>query len=191
MVTKPMIMWSNIWFGTWSNTWPIHIIFKKQKNLILLLSNLSSLTHHPSSKTNINPTLIVSCRCHWLATLIARRGHHQLIDRRSKTFTNIAIVFIDAIYKEFYECWFSGTLIAKLYLKRMRAWLNLSLAYQLIAVSTPSRSDGWVRKALGHQRGCEWSGKRMASWTQSENLLLERQHQLLSIDFLSKIDPFQ
>ena len=83
-----MIMWSN----TGLNTWPTHIIFKKRTNLILLFSNLSSLTHHPSSKTSIKPILVSSRRRYWPTTLIARRGHHQLIDRCSKTSTNIAII---------------------------------------------------------------------------------------------------
>ena len=142
--------------------WPTHIIFKKQSNLILLLSDLLSSTHHPSSETSINPTLVASRRCHWLVTLVARRGHHQLVDQYSKTSPNIAIILIDAIYKEFYECWSSGTLIAKLYLKPIRAWLSLSLAYQLIAVPMPSRSDGWIKEAFGHRRGREWSCKRIA-----------------------------
>ena len=63
------------------------------------------MTHHPSSKTSIDPTLVESCRCHWLATLVARRSYYQLIDWRSKTSTNIAMILIDAIYKKFYECW--------------------------------------------------------------------------------------
>ena len=179
MVTRPMIMWSN--------TWSTHIIFKKQTYLILLLSDLSSSTYHPSSKTSIGPTLVASCYCHWLVTLVARRSHHQLVDRRSETFAIIAIILIDAIYKEFYEYWLSRTLIAKLYLKLMRAWLSLLLVYQLIVVPTLFQSDGWVRKALGHRKGCEWSGKRMAGSTQSENLLLGRQHQLLSIDLFSEV----
>ena len=129
VITRTMIMSSNTWSGTWSNTWLTHIIFKKQTNLILLLSDLSSSTYHPSSKISIDPTLVASRRCHWLATFVARRGPHQLVDRHSKTFTIIAIILIDAIYKEFYECWSSGTLIAKLYLKPIRAWSSLSLAY--------------------------------------------------------------
>ena len=172
IVTRPKIMWSN----TWSNMWPTHIIFKKQTNPILLLSDLSSSTHHPSSETSIDPTLVASRRCHWLATLMVRRGDHQLIDRRSKTSTNIAIILINAIYKEFYECWSSGTIIAKLHLKPIRAWSSLPLAYQLIAVPTPSRSSTWLREALSHRRGSEWSGKRLAGWTQSENLFLGRQN---------------
>ena len=48
-----------------------------------------------SSKTSIDPTLV------------ARRGYHQLIDWRSEISTNIAIILIDAIYKEFYKCWSS------------------------------------------------------------------------------------
>ena len=47
---------------------------------------------HPSSKTSIEPTV-----------LEARRGH-QLVDRRSETFTNIVIILINAIFKEFYKC---------------------------------------------------------------------------------------
>ena len=43
--------------------------------------------------------------CHWPVILGARRGHHQLIAWRSKTSTNIAIMLINAIYKEFYKCW--------------------------------------------------------------------------------------
>ena len=186
MVTRPMIMGSN----TWPNTWPTYIIFKKRTNLILLLSNLSSSTHHPSSETSINLTLLARRPRHWPATLVARRGHHQLVNRRSKTFTNIAIILINAIYKEFYECWSSGTLIAKLHLKPMRAWSSFSLVYQLLSVPTPSRSGGLVREALGHRRSRELLGKRMAGWTQSENLFLRRQHQLLSIDHLLKVDPF-
>ena len=105
MITRPMIMWSNIWSGPWSNTWPTHIIFKKQTKLMLLLLDLSLATHHPSSKTSIDPTFVASRRRHWLATPVVRRGHHQLVDRHNKTSMNIAIIFIDAIYKEFYECW--------------------------------------------------------------------------------------
>ena len=169
-----MIIWSNTWFGTWSNTWFIHIIFKKRTNLILLLLDLSSSIHHLSSKTSIDLTLVASRHCYWLATFVARRGHHQLVDQRSKTYTNIAIILIDAIYKEFYERWSSKTLIAKLYLKPMGAWSSLSLIYQLIAMPTPSQFGGWVREALGQQRSCEWSSKRMAGWTQSKNLFLGR-----------------
>ena len=190
MVTRLMIIWSNTWSGTWSNMWPTHIIFKKQTNLILLLLDSSSLTHHLSSKTNIDLTLVASRHCHWLATLVAKSGHHQLVDRHSKTSTNIAIIFINAIYKEFYECWSSGTLIAKLYLKPLRAWSSLLLAYQFIAVPTPSWSGDWVREALGHRRGRKWSNKKMAGWTQSENLLLGHQHQLLSTNPLLEADPF-
>ena len=175
----------------WSNTWFTHIIFKKWTNLILLLSDSSSLTYHPSSETSIDPTLVVSWRCHWLVTLVARCSHHQLVDRRSKTFTNIAIILIDAIYKELYKCWSSRTLIAKLHLKLMKAWSSVSLLYQLIAVPTPSRSGGSVRETIGHRRGREWSGKKMADWTQSENLLLGRQYQLPSINPLLEVDPSQ
>ena len=182
-------MWSDTWSGTWSNTWPTYIIFKKQTNLILLLSDLSSLTYYPSNQTSIDPTLVASHCCHWLATLVARPGHHQLVSRRSKISSNIAIILIDAIYKEFYKCWWSGTLIAKLYLKPMRAWSSFSLAYQLIAVSMPFRSVVWVREALVHQRGREWSSKRMVDRTQSDNLLLGRQYQFLSIDLLSEFNP--
>ena len=184
-------MWFNTWSGMWSNIWLPHIIFKKETNLILLLSDLSSLTYHPSSERSINPTLVMSRRCHWLAILVARRGHYQLVDRHSKTFTNIAIILIDTIYKEFYECWLSGTLIVKLHLKPMRTWSSFLLAYQLIAMPTPFQSGIWVRKALGHRRGRKWSGKRMVGWTQSENLFLGRQHQLLSINPLLEVDPSQ
>ena len=152
-----------MWSGTWSNTWLTHIIFKKRTNFILLLLDSSSSTYHLSSKTSIDSTLVVSRRRYWFAILVARRSYHELIDRRSKTSTNIAIIFINAIYKEFYECWLSGTLIAKLHLKLMKAWLSLLLAYQLIAVPMPSWFGGWVRKALGHWKGHEWSGKKMAN----------------------------
>ena len=151
MITRSMMMWSN----TWPNTWPTHIIFKKQTNLILLLSDSSSSTHHANSKTSIDPILVASRRRHWPAIFVARHGHYQLIDRCSKTSTNIAIILIDAIYKKFYKCWSSRTLIAKLHLKLMRAWLSLLLAYQLIAMPTPSQSGGWVKEALGHRRGRE------------------------------------
>ena len=178
MVTKPMIMWSNTWSGTWSNTWPTDIIFLEANKPYL---HYYQTRHcHSCSKTSIEPT-----------ALEARRGHYQLVDRRSKTFTNIAIILIDAIYKEFYECWSSGTLIAKLHLKPIRAWSSFSLTYQLIAVPTPSRCSGWVKEALGYRRGRKWSGKRITGWTQSKNLLLERQYQLLSIDSLSEVDPSQ
>ena len=176
VVMRPMIMWSNTWSGTWSNTWPSHIIFRKQTNLILLLSDSSSSTYHLSSETSIESILVVSRCYHWSATFVARRRHYQPIDQRSKTSTNIAIILINAIYMEFYECWSSGIPIAKLHLQPIRAWSSLLLAYQLIAMSTPFRSDVWVRKALGHRRGRKWSGKRMAGWRQSENLLLGCQH---------------
>ena len=189
VVTRPMIMWFNTWYSTWFNTWPTHIIFEKQTNLILSLSDLSSSTYHPSSETRIDPTLVASRRRHWLAILVARRGYHQLVDWGSETSTNITIILIDAIYKEFYEYWLSGTLIAKLYHKLMRAWSSLSLAYQLIAVPTASRSGSWIKKALGHWRGREWRGKSMAGWTQSENQLLKCQYQLLFINLLSETDP--
>ena len=120
-----MIIWYNTWSGTRSNTWPTYIIFNKQTNLILLLSHLSSLTHHPSSEMGIDLTLVASRRCYWPAIFVARRGHYQLIDWHSKTSTNIAIIFIDTIYKKFYKCWSSGTLIAKLHFKLMRVWLSL------------------------------------------------------------------
>ena len=155
VVTRLMIMWSNMWSDTWSNTWPTHILFVKRINLILLLSDSSSSTYHPSNKTSIELILIASRRRHWLVTLVVRRGHHQLVDRRSETSMNISIILIDAIYKEFSKYWLSGTLIAKLYVKPMRAWSSLSLAYQLIIVPTPFRSSGWVREALGHRRGRE------------------------------------
>ena len=177
-----------MWSGMWSNTWPIHIIFKKRTNLISLLSDLLSLIHHPSSETSIDSTLVASRRCHWLATLVARCGHHQLVDRRSKTSTNIAIILIEAIYKEFFECWLSGIFITKLYLKSMRAWSSFSLVYQLIALPTPFQSSIWVREALGHRKARVWSGKKTAGWTQSENLLLRRQRQLLSIYSLLEVN---
>ena len=49
---------------------------------------------HSRRETSIKPT-----------ALEARRGHHQLVDQCSKTSTNSAIIFINAIYKEFYKCW--------------------------------------------------------------------------------------
>ena len=155
MVTRPIIIRSNTWSDTWSNSWLTQIIFKKRTNHISLLLDSSSSTYHPSSEKSIDSTLVASRRHHWLATLVARRGHYQLLDRHSKTSTNVAIILIDAIYKQFYEWWSSGTLIAKLHLKLMTAWSSLLLAYQLIAVPTPFRSDVWVRKALSHQRGRE------------------------------------
>ena len=131
------------------------------------LTHLSLLTYHLGSKTNINPTLVASCRCYWLTTLVARCGHHQVVYQHNKISTNIPIIFIDAIYKEFYECWSSRTLIAKLYLKPMRAWLSFSLTYQLIAVPLPSQSGGWVREALGYQRTVSEAAKRwLAKYSQ-------------------------
>ena len=150
-----MIMWFNTWSGTWLNTWPTHIIFQKRTNLILLLSDLSSSTHHPSSETKIDLTLVASRRHHWFAILIAKHGHHQLVNQCSKTSTNIAIIFIDAIYKEFYECWSSKTLITKFHLKSIRAWSSLLLAYWLIAVPTLSQFGAWVKEALSDRRGRE------------------------------------
>ena len=132
------------------------------QDLAFDLTYSSSLTYHPNTKTSIGPTLTTNRRCYWLATLVARRGYHQFIDQRSKTSMNIAIILIDFIYMEFYECWSSGTLIAKLHLKPMKVWSSLLLAYQLITVPTPSQSGGLVRKAFGQRRGYKWSGKRMA-----------------------------
>ena len=77
-------------------------------------------------------------------------------------------------------------LIAKLYLKPIRAWSSLSLVYQLIAVLIPSHSGGVAKVNLCHQRRRESSDKKMVGWTQPENLLLGRQYQFLSIDPLSE-----
>ena len=184
-----------MWFNTWPNTWLIHNIFKKQTNLILLLSDSSSLTHYPSSETSIEPTTLVASRhCHltrhsysktrssWL-TDVARLL--QILPLSSSTLSIRSFMNADDAVPLAHQ------LIAKLFFKPIRAWLSLSLAYQLIPVLMPSRSGGWVRKAFGHQRGREWSGKRMAGWTQSENLLLGRQHQLLSIGSLLEVDSSQ
>ena len=54
---------------------------------------------------SIDLTLIAGHHCYWLATF--RRGHHQLIDQRSKTSANIIIILINAIYKKFYKYWLS------------------------------------------------------------------------------------
>ena len=160
-----MIMWSNTWSSTWCNTWPTNIIFlEANKPYLYYFQNLSSLTYHPHSKISINPTFV------------ARRGHHQLVNQHSETFTNIAIILIDDIYKEFYKFWSSCPAWASAHSKTLsqtiRAWSSLSLAYKLIVVPTPFQSGVWVRKALGYPKGREWSGKKMAGWTQSKNLFL-------------------
>ena len=48
-----------------------------------------------------------------------------------------------------------------------------------------------MKEVLNHRGGRESSGKRMAGWMQSENLILKRQYQLLFIDPLSEVDPSQ
>ena len=141
-----------MWSSTWSSTWPTNIIFLEAKKPYPHYYQTCHRTYHPSSKMSIDPTLVASRPHHWLATLVAKHDHHQLVNQYSKTFTNIAIILIDAIYKEFYECWLSETLIIKLHLKPIRAWSSLLLAYQLIAMPTFFWSGGWVRKALGHQK---------------------------------------
>ena len=93
VVTTPIIIWSNTWSKKWSNMWPTDIIFLEANRPYP--HYYLTCHRYPSSKTSIKPTI-----------LEARRGH-QLVDQCSKTFTNIVIIFIDAIYKKFYECWSS------------------------------------------------------------------------------------
>ena len=88
VVTRPMIMWSS----TWSNMWPTDIIFLEANKPYFYYYQTRHC--HSRSETSIE-----------LTALKARHGHHQLVDQRSETSTNIAIILIDAIYKEFYKCW--------------------------------------------------------------------------------------
>ena len=70
--------------------WLTDIIFLEANKLY---SHYYQTRHcHSSNETSIEPT-----------ALEARRGH-QFVDRRSETFTNIVIILINAIYKEYYEC---------------------------------------------------------------------------------------
>ena len=105
VVMRHIIMWSNTWSSTWSNTWPTNIIFLEANKPYSHYYPTCHRTYHPSSETSINPILITNRCRHWLATLVTRHGHYQLVDQHSETSTNIAIILIDAIYKEFYECW--------------------------------------------------------------------------------------
>ena len=71
--------------------WPTKIIFKKQTNLIFIIIKTC---HHRLT------TLVASIE----STTLEARCDHQLVDQHSKTSTNIAIILIDAIHKEFYKC---------------------------------------------------------------------------------------
>ena len=161
-----MIKWSNTWSGTWSNTWPTHIIWK-QTNLILLLSDLSSLIHHPSSETSIDPTLIASRRCHWSATLVARRGHHQFVDRHSETFINIVIILIDAILKEFYKCWSRYLARASAYGKTPSQTYE-SLIKLLACISTHSSANAfpirWLSERSSWSPEGPWVKRQEDAW---------------------------
>ena len=187
-----MIMWSNTWFDTWSNMWPTNIIFKKQTNLIFIIIK----THHYQLITLVarqaltlllkqaaviidlplSDTVIIN-----LLTDIARLLQTSLLS--SSTLSTKSSISADQAVPLAHQ------LIAKLHLKSIRAWSSLLLAYQLIVVPTPFQSGGRVRNVFGYQKSHEWSGKRMADWTQSKNLLLERQHQLFYIDLLSEVNP--
>ena len=84
------------------------MIFLEANKLYLhYYQNLSLLTYHPSSKTSIN------------LILVAKRGHKQLVNRHSETSTNIVIILINAIYKEFYEYWSSCFVYALAYSKTL------------------------------------------------------------------------
>ena len=51
---------------------------------------------------SIDSTLVVSHCRDWFTSFVARRGHHQLIGQRSKISISVAIILLNAIYKEFY-----------------------------------------------------------------------------------------
>ena len=99
---------------------------------------------------SIDPSLVASRRCHWAATLVAKRGHYQLVDRRSKISTNIAIILIDAIYKEFYECWSRFLIYASAHSKTLsqtyKSWIK-----PLAFVSTYSSANAFPIRWLSER----------------------------------------
>ena len=86
------------------------------------------MTYHLSSETSIDLTFVASRRRHWIATLIARRSYHQLVDRCSETCTNIGIIFIDAIKRSSMSAdeavLLAHQLIAKLHLKPYKSLIK-------------------------------------------------------------------
>ena len=89
--------------------WSTNIIFKKQINLIFIIIKI----------------------CHyWLTTLVARQAfnlsttleakrNYQLDDWHSETSTNIAIILINPIHKEFDKWWSSCFAYASAYSKTL------------------------------------------------------------------------
>ena len=142
-----------------------------------------------------------------IATLIARQALSLLLQKRDaviiNTLTDVArflqtsplslsTLSTRSSISADYAASLAHQLIAKLPLNPMRAWSSFSLA-QLVH----SNANAFLH-LVAQQKSTfvtggsrEWSGKRMAGWTQSENLLLGLQHQLLSIDPLSEVDLFQ
>ena len=148
-------------------TYQHHLFRSKQSLSSLLLLDSSSLTYHPSSKTSIDFTLVASRSHHCLATFVTRQGHHQLVDQRSKNSTNIAIILINAIYKEFYKCWSSWPAYASTRSKTSSQTYE-SLIKPLACVSTHSRANAfpiwWLNERSSQSPEGPWVKWKKDGW---------------------------
>ena len=127
------------------------------KPYLYYYQNSSLLTYHPSSKTNMDPALVM------------RGGHDQLVHQRSKTSTNIAIILINAIYKKFYECWSSYTTCVLAYSKTLSQTYE-SLIKFLAYVSTHSSANAFPIRWLSEKSS--WSSEELCMKWQEDSWLV-------------------
>ena len=100
-------------------------------------------------------------------TFVAKHGHHQLVDRRSKTSINIAIILIDAIYKEFYIYWSRYSFCTSTNSKTpfpSNESLIKPLACVLFHSSTNAFPIRWLSEKTSRSREGPWVKRQKDGW---------------------------
>ena len=131
-------------------TYPHHLKANKSYLIIIRLVNIDSPPwewdeYRPYSCSKP----LSSLTCHSYSKMRSSSTHW-----RSKTFTNITIILIDAIYKEFYKCWSCCPARASANSKTLSQTYE-SLIKLFACVSTPSNANAFLIRCFSERSS--WS----------------------------------